>query len=159
MQWQQWQDVLADKSLRDLPYKIELTKRGTIEMSPPTSLSHSHYQGTLAFLLRTQLGGETFTELPIITDKGVKVPDVAWGSDEYYQKHKNDIAATSAPEICVEIMSPSNSKREMKAKVNLYLKAGATEVWIVSEAGNIQFFDKSGQKETSAFNVSIEGLN
>jgi len=28
----------------------------------------------------------------------------------------NDIATTSAPEICVEIMLPSNTQREMKAK-------------------------------------------
>ena len=30
----QWQDVLADKSLQDLPYKIELNEKGNIEMSP-----------------------------------------------------------------------------------------------------------------------------
>jgi Uma2 family endonuclease len=75
-----------------------------------------------------------------------------------YLRHKNDIAATSAPEICIEIMSPSNTKREMKSKVNLYLKAGATEVWIVSEAGTIQYFDKNGQKESSGFNVKIDNL-
>ena len=44
----QWQDVLADKSLRDLPYKIELNEYGHIEMSP-TSYTHSYLQGTLAF--------------------------------------------------------------------------------------------------------------
>lgn len=55
-------------------------------------------------------------------------------------------------------MSPSNTKREMKAKVNLYLKAGATEVWIVSESGDIQYFDKNGQKQTSGFNVKIDKL-
>jgi Uma2 family endonuclease len=158
MYWQQWQDVLADKSLCNLPYKIELTERGTIEMSPPTSVSHSHFQGTLTFLLQLQLGGQSFTELPVQTEKGVKVPDVAWGSDEYYQHHKNDIAATSAPEICIEIMSPSNTKQEMKAKVNLYLKAGAKEVWIVSESGKIQYFDKNGQRENSDFNVKIDEL-
>ena len=81
----QWQDVLADKSLRDLPYKIELNEYGHIEMSP-TSFTHSYLQGTLAFLLRTQLSGKVFTEFAVITDKGVKVPDVAWSSDAYYQK-------------------------------------------------------------------------
>jgi Uma2 family endonuclease len=152
----QWQDVLADKSLQDLPYKIELNQYGNIEMSPPASYTHSSFQGELTFLLRTQLGGRVFTELPVQTEKGVKVPDIAWGSKEYDQQHKNDIAATSAPEICVEVMSPSNTKAEMKAKVNLYLKAGATEVWIVSESGNIQYFDKNGQKESSGFNVNIK---
>lgn len=153
----QWQEVLADKSLRDLPYKIELTEYGTIEMSP-TSFTHSYLQGTLAFLLRTQLGGKIFTELAIYTDKGVKVPDVAWGSEDYFQQHKNDLTATSAPELCIEIISASNSKLEMKAKVSLYLKAGAIEVWLVSEQGNIQYFDANGQREASCFNVVIDKL-
>ncbi len=82
-----WQDVLADKSLRDLPYKIELTERGTIEMSP-VSFLHSRFQGELAALVSKQLGGEVFTELAIMTAKGIKVPDVAWSSDDYFQQHK-----------------------------------------------------------------------
>lgn len=55
----QWQDVLADKSLRDLPYKIELNEYGNIEMSP-ASFTHSRFQGKLAALLSVQLGGEVF---------------------------------------------------------------------------------------------------
>jgi Uma2 family endonuclease len=158
MYWQTWQDVLADKSLSDLPYKIELTNRGTIEMSPPASIKHSRFQAKLTALLDKQLGDEVFTELPIVTDKGIKVPDIAWGSLAYFEKHQNDVAVTSAPEICIEVMSPSNTKAEMKAKVNLYLKAGAVEVWIVSESGKIEYFDKNGKKEKSSFNVKIENL-
>jgi Uma2 family endonuclease len=153
----QWQDVLADKSLRDLPYKIELNEYGHIEMSP-TSFTYSYFQGTLAALLSKQLAGKVFTELAVITDKGVKVPDVAWSSDNYFQRHKNDLAATAAPEICIEIISPSNSQREMRAKIKLYLKAGAIEVWLVSEQGDIRFFDADGQRESSRFNVTIDKL-
>ena len=82
----QWQDVLADKSLHDLPYKIELNEKGLIEMSP-ASFIHSMLQGRLAKLLGNQLNGEVFTELAVQTTKGVRVPDVAWGSKEYVQKH------------------------------------------------------------------------
>lgn len=150
----QWQDVLADKSLQDLPYKIELNQYGKIEMSP-TSFTHSYLQAKLTTLLDKQLGGVVFTELAIITSKGVKVPDVAWGSEVYYQQHKNDIAASSAPEICIEIISPSNSKREMKTKIDIYLKAGALEVWLVGEQGQVNFFNKTGEIETSSFNISL----
>ena len=153
----QWQDVLADKSLRDLPYKIELNEYGHIEMSS-TSFAHSYFQGTLAFLLRTQLGGKIFTDLAIVTDKGVKVSDVAWGSADYFQQHKNDLAATAAPEICIEIISPSNSQQEMRAKIKLYLKVGAVEVWLVNGQGDIRFFDANGQRESSSFNVTIDKL-
>ena len=153
----QWQDVLADKSLRDLPYKIELNQYGNIEMSP-ASFTHSRYQGKLAALLSKQLGGEVFTELAIITDKGVKVPDVAWSSDDYFQRHKNDIAATAAPEICIEIISPSNSQKEMREKIKYYLKAGAIEVWLVNEQGEVHYFDSEGQQKSSRFDVKLEQL-
>ena len=55
----QWQDVIADKSLQDLPYKIELNERGNIEMSP-SSFMQSYLQGKLATLLASELTGEVF---------------------------------------------------------------------------------------------------
>jgi Uma2 family endonuclease len=150
----QWQDVLADKSLRDLPYKIELNERGNIEMSP-ASLLHSLLQGEIATLLRTQLGGRVFTELAIQTGKGVRVPDVAWGSLHFVEQHIMEICASSAPEICVEIVSPSNSKTEMNEKIALFLESGAIEVWLVDEQGNISFFNVCGQQQKSSFNIKI----
>lgn len=78
-----------------------------------------------SILLGNQLLGEVFTNLAIVTEEGVKVADVAWGSDAYFEQHRHDFAATAAPEICVEIVSRSNTKCEMKTKVNLFLKAGA----------------------------------
>jgi hypothetical protein len=44
-----WQDVINDPSLQDLPYKIELNKRGNIEMSPATNL-HGLYQVSIGDL-------------------------------------------------------------------------------------------------------------
>lgn len=153
----QWQDVLADKSLHDLPYKIELNRHGHIEMSP-SSFIHSFLQGELATLLKNRLGGRSFTELAIQTRGGVKVPDVAWGSEDYFQQHRHELCASSAPEICVEIISPPNSAGEMRKKIALYLKSGALEVWLVDEQGNVRFFNADGQQNLSAFNVEIGRL-
>lgn len=153
----QWQDVLADKSLRNLPYKIELNERGKIEMSPASFL-HSRLQGKLAGIFAAQMGGEVFTELAISTRKGVKVPDVAWGSDNYYQHHLNDICATAAPEICVEILSSSNTKDEMNEKIALFLEAGAIEVWVVEENGEISFYNMGGQQSKTRFTIEIGNL-
>lgn len=56
-----------------------------------------------------------------------------------------------APELCVEIVSPSNSRQEMAEKIALYLDAGAGEVWIVFEDGQIEIHDAGGRREHSAF--------
>ena len=153
----QWQDVLADKSLHDLPYKIEMNRAGKIEMSP-SSLIHSLIQGELATTLKNQLNGRIFTELAIQTTDGVKVPDVAWASEEYFLKHRHEICASSAPEICIEIISSSNTVREMRRKIALFLKSGAVEVWLVDEQGQIRFFNADGQQPNSCFNVEIGRL-
>jgi Uma2 family endonuclease len=153
----QWQDVLADKSLQDLPYKIELNEKGLIEMSP-ASFIHSLLQGRLTALLSNQLEGEVFTELAIQTTRGVRVPDVAWGSKEYVKKHIKDVYALSAPELCVEIISPSNTQEEMKDKVNLFLEAGAKEVWIITETGQITYYNSQGQKIKSLFDIDLGKL-
>ena len=150
----QWQDVLADKSLQDLPYKIELNEKGNIEMSP-TSLIHSYLQAEITWYLRNQLYGHTFTELAIQTSHGVRVPEVAWCTKEFMSLHKNELFASSAPELCVEILSPSNTPKEMFEKTQLFLEAGAQEVWLVTEAGQITFYDIDGERTDSQFDINI----
>ena len=45
-----------------------------------------------------------------------------------------------APEICVEVLSPSNSKPEMEEKRALFFEAGAQEVWICGFDGKMEFY-------------------
>jgi len=153
----QWQDVLVDKSLQDLPYKIELNEYGVIEMSP-TSFLHSSFQAEIAKQLGIQLGGRIFTELAVQTSKGVKVPDVAWAGDDYFQRNLHTKSAVSAPDLCIEVLSPSNTKIKMQEKIDLYLEAGAFEVWLVDEQGLIRFFNTAGEQLKSQFNVEIKNL-
>ena len=47
---------------------------------------------------------------------------------------------TRAPEICIEVLSPSNSAAEIAEKRALYFDAGAAEVWICNRDGSFAFF-------------------
>jgi Uma2 family endonuclease len=49
----------------------------------------------------------------------------------------------------VEIVSSSNSAREMQEKINLYLAKGAHEVWLCDQEGVITYFSHGGQLEKS----------
>jgi len=150
-----WAEVCSDASLENLPYKIELNSWGKIEMSP-ASYRHALLQGRTVFELRRQLsGGEVLTECPVLTEIGVRVPDVAWASDEFVRANGETTPCHSAPEICVEIRSPANSDAEIAAKTQAYLAAGAREVWVVEDSGVIRYFDSNGEKPASAFAVSI----
>lgn len=92
-------------------------------------------------------------ECSIQTSDGVKVADVAWASDGFIETYGYDTPSRHAPEICVEIVSPSNSPSnfigEIEEKVRLYLSKGAVEVWIVSEDGTTRYYTYEGESPCS----------
>ena len=153
-----WQEVCADRSLQDLPYKIELNREGVILMSPAKS-RHAVLQGRLQRLLNRVLGerGEVIPECPVETSDGVKVADVAWLSPERYELVKAQDAYLTAPELCIEVMSDSNTRRAMQTKIRLYLEAGALEVWVCDADGHLRFFDTMGERPGSAMLPEFPG--
>jgi Uma2 family endonuclease len=144
-----WLDVCDDKNLQDLPYKIELNRHGQIVMSP-TRNWHGYFASKIAHLLREEMsGGETLVECAIETADATKVADAVWVSDDRFQIIKDQASCSIAPEICVEVISPGNSNSEIESKRALYLAAGATEVWICDQKGNMRFFNKSAKMHRS----------
>ncbi len=140
-----WASVMTNPFLKDLPFKIELNKWGQIVMSPASN-NHGRLQYEVGALIDRKKGtGKIIMECSVQTIDGVKVADVAWASDQFIEKYGYETPYQRAPEICVEIVSPSNSKNEIEEKVNLYLAKGAVEVWIVSEEGLVKYFTYDGE--------------
>ncbi len=141
-----WQEVCKNRYLQNLPFKIELNEDGKITMSP-VKVYHSAYQGKISALLYLNTdGGEVLAECAIKTDKGTKVADVAWASDEKFKHIKNEAECSVSPEICVEILSSGNTEKEIKEKRDLYFKSGAEEVWICNKKGRIHFYNSEKGK-------------
>ena len=135
-----WSEVCQNKALQDLPFKIELNEWGQITMTPASN-KHGHIQVLVAFtLMQQKTAGRVLTECSVQTSQGVKVADAAWGSDAFFARHGVDTPYFQAPELCVEIRSPSNSIGEMLAKKDLYLARGAQEFWLVDEGGHLRFY-------------------
>jgi Uma2 family endonuclease len=130
----QWADVLANPFLKDLPFKIELNRWGRIEMSPASNQLGA-LQVDLATELKKRRGGRVINECSIQTNDGVRVADVAWVSSKRLKAMGMVTPFPQAPELCVEIMSPSNTWADMHMKASLYLQAGADEVWVVPLMG------------------------
>lgn len=145
----EWAEVINNPFLKDLPFKIELNKWGKILMSPASN-RHGILQSEAVYLLRSHLPeGTVITECSIQTSDGVKVADVAWASDAFMARNGDVTPYPEAPEICIEIVSPSNSREEMIQKVELYLAKGAQEVWICTEDGTIEHHEHRGKADTS----------
>jgi len=124
----QWSEVITSPYLQDLPFKIELNRYGKIELTPASNKHGSLQYKIGSFLERKLKKGEVLVECSIQTSEGVKVADVAWCSKTFIKKNGYETPYTQAPELCVEVVSPSHSKQEMLEKAELYLQAGAEEV-------------------------------
>ncbi|RKZ42677.1 MAG: Uma2 family endonuclease [Gammaproteobacteria bacterium] len=144
-----WQEVCEHASLQNLPFKIELNKKGQIIMSP-AKVYHSAYQGEIEYFLRVFLKqGKTLPECAIWTRDGTKVADVGWVSKERFSIIKNETECSIAPEICIEVLSSSNTENEMIEKCKLYFEQKAKEVWICSQKGKMSFYNPDGQIKKS----------
>jgi Uma2 family endonuclease len=127
---EEWARLSHDPQLAELPYKIELLLDGSLIMTPHRP-RHSGYQDVLASLLKQHLPqGRTVPELAIVTYAGVRVADVAWISRDRWLQICDEIAASIAPEICIEVILEERQLQAMTDKAELYLAAGANEVWI-----------------------------
>ena len=116
----------------------------------PTVFLHGIYQAQLAESLRQYLGGFTSLETAIDTSKGTKVPDVTWFSQDFFELHRDATDLPIAPPICVEVISKTNTAREITSKRKLYFERGANEVWTCDLEGTMRFYNANQELEQSA---------
>jgi Uma2 family endonuclease len=135
-----WAELQSDPALARLPHRIETDRLGRILMSPPPAPAHGQRQSEIAHLLRQlRPDGHVVTECPVSTLDGVKAVDVAWLSEARANELETQSCLLTAPEVCVEVLSPANTKEEMEEKVALYFEAGAQEVWVCDLNGSMNY--------------------
>ena len=153
-----WQALCADPTFEDIAGKIELTEWGEILMSP-VGKTHGIAAMRVAETLRKALGGHTMGEVGVATSIGVRAPDVAWCSESYLAAHPEEMPLSSAPEICVEIVSASNALPKLREKAMAYVNAGAVEAWIVyPQSRRVEIYTREGRREATSFAVETSEL-
>ena len=145
-----WAELLSDPALAELPYPIETNAHGQIIMNPPPAGEHSYLQGEIAYHLRRLLGGRALPACPVSTIDGVKAVDVGWYSDTRLAEVRGQDAFEKAPEICVEVLSPSNTAAEMAHTKDLHFEAGACEVWLCQAGGVMAFYHSQHPQESAS---------
>ena len=145
-----WERVLADPALAKIEGRIETNRHGQVIVSPVQDLSHSARQTRVLLLLHRLLGDRVACICPISTADGIRAADGIWVSPARELQILRDDLLIEAPEICVEVFSPSNTLAEMEEKRSLYFDAGASEVWFCRENGSMEFHGPAGPLATSA---------
>ncbi|MBI4339076.1 MAG: Uma2 family endonuclease [Chloroflexi bacterium] len=124
--------------LEDNARRLELVHGELIDL-PPTTLEHSHIAlkigaKILLFVEQHDLGtagvGEPGFTLARNPDT-VRAPDVVFVSKERLPKEPGRAFLELAPDLVVEVVSPSNSAPYIQAKVEDWLSAGVRLVWVV----------------------------
>jgi Uma2 family endonuclease len=152
---ERWRQLAGNRLVAEIPCKVELSEKGAIEVSPPT-IRHALIQAFLAReLARQRPEGTTLTECTVETDIGMRIPDVVWVSRELMEQHRNEDQFLVAPDLCVEVLSPTNTRIEMAEKTAAYLAAGAKEVWIVGEDGVPEIHTRDGRVDASTLGFEL----
>ena len=152
-----YREMCEDPRFSNIPGKVELDLWGRVLMSP-ASTYHGRVQGRISQKLAS-LGGETLVEVGIATRFGLFVPDLAWASAQFIGQHGAETPLMSAPEICIDVVSPSNSVKEMEEKRTAYLAAGAQEVWIVyPQSKRCEVYGPQGPLPRSAYPIDWLGV-
>lgn len=122
-------------------WKVETNAQRQILLRPSPRLNHQEFEIEIIRLLFLLLkNGRPLSECGVITSDGTKEPDVVWASNVLRRAHREEASFTQAPELCVEVISPSNTQGEINQKRRLYFEAGAQEVWICSEESGLTFY-------------------
>ena len=147
-----WRQILRDGELDELPegYRLELDQYGDLIVSPRPTNRHQVLAALVCDQLREALQGFAVSgELSILTPIGVRAPDGFWTTAP---SRVLEEPVLHAPEICIEVASPSNSASWLARKAAAFLEAGAQEVIVVSVDGTSgRYFRADGEHDRSAF--------
>jgi Uma2 family endonuclease len=131
-------NLITVEEFRRLPesgeYIYELHS-GEIVAVPSPRPFHYILQRTLSRLLDRKLSsfGEIFIELPYraVPEFDFRVADVGIISKARYQAMDRHQDLAGAPDLVVEVISPSNTKSQLRDTVAICLNNGSTECWLV----------------------------
>lgn len=106
---------------------------GEVVMMSPASSSHTYVADGILNIFRSYLKGKQCVPfgdglLVRLTDRDKFVPDVMVVCDRSKIKHT---FVDGAPDLVVEVLSPSTAKDDRGYKKNVYESSGVPEYWIV----------------------------
>ena len=114
-------------------FRYELHHGELVEVTFP-KMKHARVQQRLLVLLQKAGGAGVATlELGFLTapELDYRRADVAYVSRERWAAMTDDDFFRGAPDVVIEVLSPSNTASEMRDKRKLCLAHGATEFWVV----------------------------
>ena len=110
---------------------------GDLYRSPSPLRLHQRILVRLTYELQAYLEDHPLGEFYVAPSDVVFSPNVVLNPDLYYVRNERrsilaDHGATGAPDLVVEILSPSTAKRDVGRKREIYAESGVEEFWVVA---------------------------
>jgi Uma2 family endonuclease len=145
--------------LEEEEFRYELDEGELVTMTRPGT-DHGRIERRLLMVLQTYLdnrgGGEAFGPdiLFVLGPNTKRAPDVSVVLREIGSVKE----ITGAPDIAAEILSPSNTKKEMRRKVSQFFASGCRRAWIVDpKTRTVEIWESaSGPSRTVRESDSLE---
>ena len=142
--------ILTYEDYRNTPddQRYELLD-GALVVLPTPNIAHQRVLGDLSFALhdfvREKRVGAAFLRVAVVlADTNVVEPDITFVSASGMDIVESD-NIRGAPDLVVEIISPSNPERDVVRKRDIYARNGVGEYWIVDpEARSIRVMTLEG---------------
>ncbi len=127
------------------------------------NMRHQQISMELAFLIRSWLeehpvGRLFFAPFDIVMSQfDVVVPDLIYLSNERAAESLTTVHLRGAPELVIEIGSPSTRQRDETIKRHLYERKGVSEYWFVDpELDVVRVYRRDGERFTRPLELSRE---
>jgi Uma2 family endonuclease len=118
----------------DAPVYYEL-RHGEVVAVPRPKLKHHVIQDRLCDYFKALAPPGSFVGYELafraLPEHEFRVADLAWVSPERWATADMEDNIRGAPDLVIEILSPSNSAAEMRERKELCLNNGAKEFWVV----------------------------
>lgn len=125
----------------------ELIEGRAFNMSPAPTIKHQSIAGNFYSLLKQRLAGKPCTALiapvdVVLSTEDVVQPDVLVVCDSHKITERN---IQGAPDLVIEVLSPSTALKDMREKKALYQRAGVREYIVIEPLENyVQRFFLTG---------------
>jgi Uma2 family endonuclease len=146
--------------------RIERNADGTIIIMPPTGTLRGEKNSEISADLtiwKRKNGGHSFDSSTGFTldNTAVRSPDASWVSDERYPSVELKKFARITPEFVVELMSETDSLRELQDKMEEYIENGVLLGWLINpKTEEVFIYRQDGTiSKVVGFNNKLSGEN
>jgi Uma2 family endonuclease len=134
--------LMTVEQYRQLPERADVMQElhwGQVVTLTRPKMRHTKLQHRLVEALgpRAARLGVVAAEVPFraLPEYDLRSADVAFVSQARWDATDDDDNLQGSPELVIEVLSPSNTKAEIREKAALYLATGAREFWVVDAKG------------------------